>query len=78
MPNNLYTGMLIYVVVSLVFITTITYLLIKCKNKDKFCTCQGMDKKQNVNIQNLKTHYDSGKLTEFSKFKNKKWSKNTI
>lgn len=66
MAKNSNTAVLIYVVVSIVVIGVILYLLIKCKNKDKFCTCQGMNSKRCPNPQNLQALYNSGKLTEFT------------
>ena len=57
---------ILYVVVSLIAISILTYFLLICRNKDNFCTCQGMGIKRCPNPENLEYLYSSGKLTEYS------------
>ena len=63
----------IYVLLSLVVITILTYLYFK-KSSENFCNCLPIRDKRCPNLKVLSDLYNSGKLTEFTDFAKKEGS----
>ena len=59
---------IIYVVLSLVAIAVLTYFLVTCMNKEKFCNCFKAKNSVCPNRELLQKLYEDGSLTEYTDF----------
>ena len=59
--------LIVIITVQLVIVVTLSILLSACKNKEKFCVCTGITKR-NVDLPKLKDLYNSGERTEYTNF----------
>lgn len=55
-----------YIGISIVTIIVLSLLYIKCRDKEKFCTCQGLDRQHYSDPSVTQAEYRSGKVTEYS------------